>query len=65
VRSGERFPSCAALTIARRRVAPDAPEDTPLRHVEIPFGPYLVAAAIIYLFLQQQISVGIRALYGV
>ncbi len=57
----------AALAVARRR-APDAAEggeETPLRHVEIPFGPFLVAAALIYLFLQQQIGVGIGALYGI
>jgi leader peptidase (prepilin peptidase)/N-methyltransferase len=36
--------------------AADEPE-IPMRHVEIPFGPYIVGAALVYLFLQQQISV--------
>jgi leader peptidase (prepilin peptidase)/N-methyltransferase len=46
----------------RRRgpeVAPEAPDAAgiPMRHVEIPFGPYIVGAALVYLFLQQQIGV--------
>ena len=49
----------------RRQPAPPAtgpegaPEgdEIPLRHVEIPFGPYIIAAALVYLFLQQQIAV--------
>ncbi len=39
-----------------------APAEIPLRHVEIPFGPYLIAAALVYLFLQQQIGVHIAEL---
>lgn len=47
----------AVLAVARRR-APAGEDDPPLRHVEVPFGPFLVAAAFVYLFLQQQILVG-------
>lgn len=52
----------AALAIQRRR-HPAVEGEPPLRHVEIPFGPFLVAAALVYLFLQQQIVIGFRALY--
>ncbi len=53
----------AVIVITRRRHPPAPGEDgaTPsLRHVELPFGPFLAAAAIIYLFLQRQIAVGFR-----
>jgi leader peptidase (prepilin peptidase)/N-methyltransferase len=49
--------------IAWQRRGGQAPDGTPLRHVEIPFGPFLVAAALVYLFLQQQIDVGVRTLW--
>ncbi len=47
------------LLVQRRQAASRGPEgeEIPLRHVEIPFGPYLIAAALVYLYLQQQISV--------
>jgi leader peptidase (prepilin peptidase)/N-methyltransferase len=51
------------LLLWQRRRAPEATgagaEDAgiPMRHVEIPFGPYLIGAALAYLFLQQQIGV--------
>jgi leader peptidase (prepilin peptidase)/N-methyltransferase len=50
------------LLLSRRRTAQAAPdaspdEEIPMRHVEIPFGPYIIGAALVYLFLQQQIGV--------
>jgi leader peptidase (prepilin peptidase) / N-methyltransferase len=39
-------------------------EPPPLRHAELPFGPFLVAGAVVYLFLHQQIAVGLRFLGG-
>ena len=53
------------LVVHRRRAAAapapppgaagDADAEPSLRHVEIPFGPYLVAAALVHLFLQDTI----------
>lgn len=34
-----------------------------LRGVEIPFGPYLVAAALVYLFLQRELTIAFSALW--
>jgi leader peptidase (prepilin peptidase) / N-methyltransferase len=53
----------AAVVVARRR-APAGEERPALRHVELPFGPFLVAAAIGYLFLQAQIEVSIAELFA-
>lgn len=44
--------SALAVQRARRPVDPEAPA---LRHVEVPFGPFLVAAALIYVFVQERI----------
>jgi leader peptidase (prepilin peptidase)/N-methyltransferase len=58
-----------AIVIARRRARPEGAEpeaplrrgaQAPLRQVELPFGPFLVAAALTYLFLQDQVRVGLR-----
>lgn len=51
----------AALSWQRRRkpVDPAAPR---LRHVEVPFGPFLVAAAVVYVFLQEQFGVAFPVL---
>ena len=40
------------------------PTDIPLRHVEVPFGPFLAMGAIIYLFTQPWLNVGLRGLWG-
>jgi leader peptidase (prepilin peptidase)/N-methyltransferase len=48
----------ALLLVVRRAPEKTADgEEIPLRHVEIPFGPYLIGAALVYLFMQQQIGV--------
>ena len=49
------------LAIARRR-QPDP--SVPLRHVEIPFGPFLVAAAIAYAFVEPWLRVDFAILYS-
>jgi leader peptidase (prepilin peptidase) / N-methyltransferase len=49
-----------ALLLWSRRRGPGAEGDVPLRHVEIPFGPYLAAAALAYLYLQRQIGVQVE-----
>ena len=48
-----------AIALARRRRPPEGDEPA-LRHVELPFGPFLVAAALMYLFLQDTIAVSLR-----
>ncbi|MSP16036.1 MAG: prepilin peptidase [Myxococcales bacterium] len=41
-------------------VLPGLTDDTvPLRHVELPFGPFLVAAALAYLFLERVVAIGL------
>jgi prepilin signal peptidase PulO-like enzyme (type II secretory pathway) len=35
-----------------------------LRHVELPFGPFLAAGAVAYLFLHPWLAVGFRILSG-
>jgi leader peptidase (prepilin peptidase)/N-methyltransferase len=45
------------LAIARHR-AP-GPEEVSFRHVELPFGPFLAAAAVAYLFLGEVLMVGL------
>jgi prepilin signal peptidase PulO-like enzyme (type II secretory pathway) len=63
----------AALSIARRRgrgnepAATDADAgeaDPPLRHAELPFGPFLVAGALFYLFAQSWIEIRFFSLYS-
>jgi len=49
----------SAIVLARRRRAP-GPDAPALRHVELPFGPFLAAAALGYLFLQDAIAVTLR-----
>jgi leader peptidase (prepilin peptidase)/N-methyltransferase len=49
------------LAIARRR-QPDP--SVPLRHVEIPFGPFLVAAALAYAFVEPWLRVDFAILYS-
>jgi leader peptidase (prepilin peptidase)/N-methyltransferase len=39
-------------------------DDVSLRHVEVPFGPFLAMAAMIYLFTQPWLHVGLRGLWG-
>lgn len=39
-------------------------EPASVRHLEIPFGPFLVAAALAYLFLQPWLRVGFSILYS-
>jgi leader peptidase (prepilin peptidase)/N-methyltransferase len=36
----------------------------PLRHVEVPFGPFLVVAALAYLFVEEWIQVPFHVLWG-
>ncbi|HTM20601.1 MAG TPA: prepilin peptidase [Kofleriaceae bacterium] len=52
----------AVLLVLRARKPP--PEGESLRHAELPFGPFLVAGAVVYLFLHPQIAVGLRFLGG-
>lgn len=49
----------AVVAIARRRKAPDG---TPMRHVEVPFGPFIAAAALIYMFAEGPIFTTLAAL---
>lgn len=53
--------SIAALAVARRR-APDP--EVPLRHVEVPFGPFLAAGALAYVFLEPTLQVQFAILWG-
>jgi leader peptidase (prepilin peptidase)/N-methyltransferase len=39
-------------------------DGTPLRHVELPFGPFIVAAALLFLFLQERLSVELFTLFS-
>lgn len=52
-----------AIVVRRFRTPPN-PDDPPLRHVELPFGPFLVAATYIYLYLQDilQVSFGLLSM---
>jgi leader peptidase (prepilin peptidase)/N-methyltransferase len=54
------------LLVLRARRPPPAEgeggEPPPLRHAELPFGPFLVTGAVVYLFLHPQIEVGLRFL---
>lgn len=52
-----------ALVVARRKQAPAA-DDVPLRHVEIPFGPFLAAAAIAYAFLEPWLRLHFWVMYN-
>ena len=53
------------LALARRKQPPAAEgQDVPLRHVEIPFGPFLAAAAIAYAFLEPWLRVHFAMLYN-
>ncbi|HUS68114.1 MAG TPA: prepilin peptidase [Kofleriaceae bacterium] len=51
-----------ALTVSRRQQGA-AGEDVPLRHVEIPFGPFLATAAIAYAFLEPWLRLHFAVLY--
>jgi len=51
-----------ALTVSRRKQGA-AGDDVPLRHVEIPFGPFLAAAAIAYAFLEPWLRLHFAVLY--
>jgi leader peptidase (prepilin peptidase) / N-methyltransferase len=53
------------ILVAQRRSQAKAKDAAPrdqgeLRHVEIPFGPYIVAAGLTYLYLQRQIHLGFQ-----
>lgn len=57
--------SVPLLLAARRRgpdptVKDDAPDDPSLRHVEVPFGPFLVLGAIAYIYAEPWLHVGFR-----
>lgn len=43
------------LLLARRRAAPDAGKE-PLRHAQIPFGPFLAGAAVLYVFIAPRLA---------
>jgi leader peptidase (prepilin peptidase)/N-methyltransferase len=47
---------------ARRPPPAEGEEQPPLRHAELPFGPFLVSGAVVYLFLHTQIQFGLRLL---
>ena len=51
-----------ALTVSRRKQGAEG-DDVPLRHVEIPFGPFLAAAAIAYAFLEPWLRLHFAVLY--
>jgi leader peptidase (prepilin peptidase)/N-methyltransferase len=56
------FTVLPALLLARRRAASEVDEhgqEISIRHVELPFGPFLAAAAIVYLFLGDLLMVGL------
>jgi len=42
----------------------EAPEDVDIRHLEIPFGPFLAAAAVAYVFLERWLQVSLSILWG-
>jgi leader peptidase (prepilin peptidase)/N-methyltransferase len=46
--------------------APASEDDAPasIRHVEIPFGPFLAAGALGYMFVEPALRVGLRLLYS-
>jgi leader peptidase (prepilin peptidase)/N-methyltransferase len=52
-----------ALALARRKDTGEG-EDVPMRHVEIPFGPFLAAAAIAYAFLEPWLRLHFYVLYN-
>jgi leader peptidase (prepilin peptidase) / N-methyltransferase len=43
---------------------PEEADQVPIGHLEIPFGPFLAAGAIAYLFLQAHLRVGFAVLYS-
>jgi len=59
------------LLVMRWRRPPPVPDEAgedeaepPLRHVELPFGPFLVMGALVHLFLHPQIEIGLAFLRG-
>ncbi|MBI4511466.1 MAG: prepilin peptidase [Deltaproteobacteria bacterium] len=61
---GSLFGSVIGIAVVawrRRKRTGDDAEQPSLRHVELPFGPFLVLAALMYLFLQDTLSVALRA----
>jgi leader peptidase (prepilin peptidase)/N-methyltransferase len=50
--------------LAARARAGKADGDVPLRHVEIPFGPFLATAALIYAFVEPWLRVDFAILYS-
>jgi len=52
------------LLVARAKGGRRDEEDLPLRHVEIPFGPFLASAALIYAFVEPWLRVDFAILYS-
>ena len=42
----------------------DTDEDLPLRHVAVPFGPFLAAGAVVFLFAESWLQVRLGVLWG-
>lgn len=53
-----------AILMSQRKKAAKGENENAIRHVQIPFGPYLAAAALIYLFCGTWLTVKIRLFYG-
>lgn len=56
------FIAVPVLALSKRGNA--AGDDQPLRRVELPFGPFLVGAALVYLFLHEHVHVVARTYWG-
>jgi leader peptidase (prepilin peptidase)/N-methyltransferase len=52
------------LVVARARGVKQEDGDLPLRHVEIPFGPFLATAALVYAFVEPWLRVDFSILYS-
>ncbi len=52
------------LVVARARGKKQEDGDVPLRHVEIPFGPFLATAALVYAFVEPWLRVDFAILYS-
>jgi leader peptidase (prepilin peptidase)/N-methyltransferase len=52
------------LVVARARGEKQEDGDVPLRHVEIPFGPFLASAALVYAFVEPWLRAEFSILYS-
>lgn len=51
-----------ALAFGRRGAS--SGDEKPLRRIELPFGPFIAGAALVYLFLHEQVHVAVRTYWG-